>query len=134
MWMGKKNFFSQVREIVLIHVEATFDGPIGYPPLALDQCQDLLQQLVKIHDASSPHAYRTGMLTEGWSSYEHTVALRASSIKVHSTGQQTSLLQPCKNKRLHFRPANPFLDTRRMISHSRPQLTLWNGVSQPFII
>jgi hypothetical protein len=54
MGMGKKNFFSQVREIVIIHVKATFDGPIGYPPLALDQCQDLLQQFVKIHDASSP--------------------------------------------------------------------------------
>jgi hypothetical protein len=98
MWMGKKNFFSQVREIVIIHVEATFDGPIGYPPLALDQCQDLLQQLVKIHDASSPHAYRTGMLTEGWSSYEHTVALRASSKKVYFCGQSFILGISWKNK------------------------------------
>jgi hypothetical protein len=42
MRMGKKNFFSQVREIVLIQIEATFDGPIRYPPLALDKCKDLL--------------------------------------------------------------------------------------------
>jgi hypothetical protein len=42
MRMGKKNFFPQVREIVLIQIEATFDGPIRYPPLALDKCKDLL--------------------------------------------------------------------------------------------
>jgi hypothetical protein len=54
MWIGKKNLFPQVREIVIIHAETTFDGPIRYPPLALDKCEDLLQQLVKIHGASSP--------------------------------------------------------------------------------
>ena len=69
MGMGKQNFFPQVREILIIHVEATFDGPIRDPPLALDKCEDLLQQLVKIHDASSSSAVvsplRTSILTEG---------------------------------------------------------------------
>src|SRR5205085_6068033 len=32
-------------------------------------------------------AVRTDMLTEGWSSYEHTVALRASSKNVHLFGR-----------------------------------------------
>jgi hypothetical protein len=54
--------------------------------------------------------------------------------KVCPTGQQTPILKPFKNKRLHFSPANPFLDTRRMISHLRLQLVIGNEVSQSFII
>src|SRR5262249_28249565 len=51
----------------------------------------------------------------------------ANSI-VHSTGQQTHVLKALQNKYLHYSPANPFLDTRRLISHSRPLLAIWNDV------
>jgi hypothetical protein len=56
------------------------------------------------------------------------------SSKVHSTGQRTPILKPCKNKLLHFSPANPFLDTSRTVSHSGLSMVVWNDVSQPFII
>jgi hypothetical protein len=56
------------------------------------------------------------------------------SSKVHVSGQQTYILERFKNNHLGFSPANPFLATHRMISHSRPPLVIWNDVAQPFII
>ena len=56
------------------------------------------------------------------------------SSKVHSTGQQIHIVKSFQNKNLYFSPANPLLDTRRLISHLRLPLVIWNDVSQPSII
>jgi hypothetical protein len=54
MRIGKQNFFPQVCENIIIHVEAPCDGPIGHPPLALEQCEHLLQDGSKVHGVSFP--------------------------------------------------------------------------------
>jgi hypothetical protein len=50
--LGRNNFFLEVFQFVIMQVKSPFERPIGHPPLALDQRNDLLQHLVKVHGAS----------------------------------------------------------------------------------
>jgi hypothetical protein len=52
MGMGKEYLFFQVVEVLVVHVKATFDRPIGHPLLPLDEFEDLLQHRIKVHGLS----------------------------------------------------------------------------------
>ena len=95
---------------------------VGEPPSA-ENCASHMPSLKAQEQGESEVA--TAALSRGH---------RFANSIVHSTGQQTHVLKALQNKYLHYSPANPFLDTRRLISHSRPLLAIWNDVSQPFII
>src|SRR4029450_2328904 len=37
----------------LVQLELSLEGPIGDPPMPLEQCEDLVEQLIKRHDCPS---------------------------------------------------------------------------------
>ena len=49
--------------------------------------------------------------------FECLIGTENLSEKAHVSGQQTYILNLFKNNHLCFSPANPFLDTYRMIGH-----------------
>ena len=52
MGMRKEYFFLEVCKVLVIHIKTTFESPIGHAPLSLDQCEHLLQSLIKVHNGS----------------------------------------------------------------------------------
>src|SRR5215475_7455732 len=47
--MGIEQFFFQVLDKGIVYAKLSFQGTVGYPPLALKQCTDLSHHLVEIH-------------------------------------------------------------------------------------
>jgi hypothetical protein len=46
-------FFLQVFEVVVIQSEAALQRPVGYPPLALEELNNLLQNVIERHNRSA---------------------------------------------------------------------------------
>ncbi len=51
--LGVDQFFLQVFEVVVIQSEPAFQRPVGHAPLALEECDDLLQNIIECHNGSS---------------------------------------------------------------------------------
>ena len=47
---GRDDFVFQVFEVVVVQVEAAFEGPVRHPPLTPEQVKHLGQEFIKGHD------------------------------------------------------------------------------------
>jgi hypothetical protein len=48
-WVHVKEFILQVVEVVIIKVEASLEGTIGYPSLAFEEVDDLGEHFIEGH-------------------------------------------------------------------------------------